>query len=178
MGMKWNCCPTCRRRVSLSDLPPLYRQLEPLADGTRTYAELARLVGADYRTVAVVIAHLRRMGVDVRGLDRPLSGTPTPEDYKLISDLRGQGKTWDDIGNHFGGRSGAWAYKKGKALAARFGALPGRVGKDSPRRNLIRERIRELREEAGLPWKRIAEILDMNPHYICQQYHVSRRVSG
>lgn len=175
--MKLKCCPLCER--PLGQAPALFEKLETLANGKRSYEQLAEMVGSTPKRVAVAIAHMRRRGYDVSGLTKPKEyGGLVYVDHEQMARLRAQGLSYAEIGRRYG-KSAPWAYRICRRLAAEFGPMPGRrVTNTKWNPDVMRERIRELREDADLPWKNVAQILDLTPHYVAKLYRELGRVHG
>lgn len=154
------CCPTCGRKLlrPLDELTPFRARLVELADGTRTYAEIARLLGKTTNHVMVALHSLRDQGYTVRGKDRIMD--LDRGDYDELVELRQRGLSWREIGDQYGrSAKGMWdIYHK---LVARFGEPPEIKKKRDQVQVRDYVRMRELREEAGLPWRMVGEALGM-----------------
>jgi hypothetical protein len=169
-------CPLCERPwPQTRQLSPLWQKLSRLADGTRSYKELARLTGSTVYSVTVALSYMRRLGLAVSSRDKAQvyeeqRHEPQHSDFVQFCVFRNHGMTWKQIAQRLG-LSEARVWKKAQRLSAVFGPLPGRIDlkkRKDPARDYIR--IKELRVDAQLPWKMVAKSLGMNKAYVAKYF--------
>jgi hypothetical protein len=129
--------------------------------------------------VHVALHNLRALGHAVRAKKpshRAKKATPIPRrEYDHLSYMRQQGLTWAVIGKLMQ-RDAKTLWGRYRRAEKLYGQTVFARAKRDKARDYIR--MKELREDAGLPWRMVAKVVGMTPEAAGSYYSKLKKVYG